>query len=73
MNATSNSRNIINKINKIDNGENTNPAAGFVFSPLSIFFILFMMFLELLVAFIQAFVFTFLSALYIGFAVEEHH
>jgi F-type H+-transporting ATPase subunit a len=50
-----------------------NPAAGFVFSPLSIFFILFMMFLELLVAFIQAFVFTFLSALYIGFAVEEHH
>lgn len=49
------------------------PAAGFVFSPLSIIFLLFMIFLELLVAFIQAYVFTFLSALYIGFAVEEHH
>jgi F-type H+-transporting ATPase subunit a len=49
------------------------PALGFVFSPLSIVFLLFMTFLELLVAFIQAFVFTFLSALYIGMAVEEHH
>ncbi len=50
-----------------------NPMVGFLVSPLSILFILFMIFLELLVAFIQAFVFTFLSALYIGFAVEEHH
>jgi F-type H+-transporting ATPase subunit a len=49
------------------------PAMGFVASPITIFFLLFMIFLELLVAFIQAFVFTFLSALYIGFAVEEHH
>ncbi len=49
------------------------PAMGFMVSPLSIFFLLFMIFLELLVAFIQAYVFTFLSALYIGFAVEEHH
>jgi len=48
-------------------------ALGLSFSPLSIIFLLFMMFLELLVAFIQAFVFTFLSALYIGMAVEEHH
>ena len=47
--------------------------AGFLVSPLSLIFLLFMMFLELLVAFIQAFVFTFLSALYIGMAVEEHH
>ena len=49
------------------------PTVGLVISPLSIIFILFMIFLELLVAFIQAFVFTFLSALYIGMAVEEHH
>ena len=48
-------------------------AVGFLISPLSLLFLLFMMFLELLVAFIQAFVFTFLSALYIGMAVEEHH
>ncbi len=46
---------------------------GIGVSPLSLAFILFMNFLELLVAFIQAFVFTFLSALYIGMAVEEHH
>ena len=46
---------------------------GLGISPLSIVFLLFMFFLELLVAFIQAFVFTFLSALYIGMAVEEHH
>lgn len=48
-------------------------AVGFLVSPLSLLFLLFMLFLELLVAFIQAFVFTFLSALYIGMAVEEHH
>jgi F-type H+-transporting ATPase subunit a len=29
--------------------------------------------LELLVAFLQAFIFTLLSALFIGMAVEEHH
>jgi len=29
--------------------------------------------LEMLVAFLQAFVFTLLSAIYIGMAVEEHH
>jgi F-type H+-transporting ATPase subunit a len=42
-------------------------------SVISILFNIFMMFLELLVAFIQAFVFTFLSAIYFGLAVEEHH
>jgi F-type H+-transporting ATPase subunit a len=36
-------------------------------------FTVFMMCLELLVAFIQAYVFTFLSAMYIGAAVEEPH
>jgi F-type H+-transporting ATPase subunit a len=42
-------------------------------SVVSILFNIFMMFLELLVAFIQAFVFTFLSAIYFGLAIEEHH
>lgn len=36
-------------------------------------FVLFMNVLELLVAFLQAFIFTILSALFIGQAVEEHH
>lgn len=36
-------------------------------------FVLFMNLLELLVAFLQAFIFTILSALFIGQAVEEHH
>jgi len=42
-------------------------------SIVSILFNIFMLFLELLVAFIQAFVFTFLSAIYFGLAIEEHH
>jgi F-type H+-transporting ATPase subunit a len=48
--------------------------AGYGVSVLSILFIVFMNFLELLVAFLQAYVFTLLSALYFGMAVfEEHH
>jgi len=39
----------------------------------SIAFNVFITFIELLVAFIQAFVFTFLSAIYFGLAIEEHH
>jgi F-type H+-transporting ATPase subunit a len=35
-------------------------------------FVIFMTFLEILVAFVQPFIFTMLSALYIGAAVEEH-
>jgi len=42
-------------------------------SIVSILFNIFMFFLELLVAFIQAFVFTFLSSIYFGMAIEEHH
>ena len=49
------------------------PGLGFAVSPLSVAFTLFMSFLELLVAFLQAFVFTLLTAIYIGMAVEEHH
>ncbi|HBS85430.1 MAG: ATP synthase F0 subunit A [Bacteroidetes bacterium GWF2_38_335] len=48
-------------------------AGGFGISPLSVGFALFMSVLELLVAFIQAYVFTLLSALYFGMATEEHH
>ena len=42
-------------------------------APVSIAFVLFMDVLELLVAFLQAFIFTMLAALFIGTAVEEHH
>lgn len=42
-------------------------------SPVSVFFSIFISLLELLVAFIQAYVFTMLSALYFGMATEEHH
>lgn len=42
-------------------------------SPVSIAFALFMFVLELLVAALQAYVFTLLSALFIGQAVEDHH
>ncbi|NVO21284.1 MAG: F0F1 ATP synthase subunit A [Bacteroidetes bacterium] len=46
---------------------------GFAVSPVSILFGVFMSLLELLVAFIQAYVFALLSAIYFGMAVEEHH
>jgi F-type H+-transporting ATPase subunit a len=49
------------------------PVAGIFVSPVSIFFYLFMGAIELLVAFIQAFIFTLLTALYIGMAIEEQH
>ncbi len=42
-------------------------------APVVIPFVLFMSVLEILVAFLQAFVFTMLSALFIGSAVAEHH
>jgi F-type H+-transporting ATPase subunit a len=52
---------------------NIEPYLGFAVSPLTIIFTIFMSFLELLVAFIQAYVFTILSAIYIGMATEEAH
>jgi F-type H+-transporting ATPase subunit a len=42
-------------------------------APVSILFVIFMDCLELLVAFLQAYVFTLLSALFIGLAVKEEH
>jgi F-type H+-transporting ATPase subunit a len=50
-----------------------NQSLGLGVSVLSVAFTTFMNFLELLVAFLQAYVFTLLSALYFGSAVEEHH
>lgn len=46
--------------------------AGYGVAPVSIAFSLFIYLLELLVSFIQAYVFTMLSALFIGMAAEEH-
>jgi F-type H+-transporting ATPase subunit a len=42
-------------------------------APVSIFFVIFMQFMELLVAFLQAYIFTLLSALFISLAVQEQH
>jgi len=42
-------------------------------SPVSIIFVVFMDAIELLVAFLQAYIFTLLSALFIGMAIQEHH
>ncbi|MEI6509267.1 MAG: F0F1 ATP synthase subunit A [Bacteroidota bacterium] len=50
-----------------------NTGLGFGVSIFSVAFTTFMSFLELLVAFLQAYVFTLLSALYFGMAIEEHH
>jgi len=50
-----------------------NVAMGFAVSPLTLIFTIFMTMLELLVALIQAYVFTLLSALYFGMATVEHH
>lgn len=51
----------------------TSAGAGYGVAIGSWAFTVFMAMLELLVAFIQAYVFTFLSAMYIGAAVEEPH
>ena len=50
-----------------------NAGIGYGVSVMSVLFTIFMSFLELLVAFIQAYVFTLLSAMYFGMAVEDHH
>jgi F-type H+-transporting ATPase subunit a len=51
-----------------------NQYAGFGFAPFSIGFTVFIYFIEILVAFLQAFIFTMLTAVFIGQAFEgEHH
>jgi F-type H+-transporting ATPase subunit a len=47
--------------------------AGYIFSPVSVLFAVFILLLDVLVSFIQAYVFTLLSALYFGMATAEHH
>jgi F-type H+-transporting ATPase subunit a len=51
---------------------NINIGAGYGASIISVGFSVFMGLLELLVAFLQAYVFTLLSSLYFGMATEEH-
>lgn len=48
-------------------------AAGYGVGAGSVLFMVFMFFIELLVAFLQAYVFTLLAALYFGDAVQEGH
>jgi F-type H+-transporting ATPase subunit a len=50
----------------------TNPLAGFLISPVSVLFMLFIHLLELFVGTLQAYVFTLLSAVFIGQALESH-
>ena len=50
------------------------PAAGLAFSPVSVLFTVFIYAIELLVAFIQAYIFTNLTAVFIGLSMEgEQH
>jgi F-type H+-transporting ATPase subunit a len=49
------------------------PAAGFGVSPVAVAFSVFIMLLDVLVSFIQAYVFTLLSAIYFGMASAENH
>lgn len=53
-------------------GEKFGTGAGFGVSVLSVAFSVFMNVMELLVAFLQAYVFTLLASVYFGQAVEEH-
>lgn len=50
-----------------------NSYIGWGFSPLSIAFVIFIYFIELLVAFLQAYIFTNLTAVFIGQAFEGSH
>jgi F-type H+-transporting ATPase subunit a len=50
-----------------------NKGIGWGFSPVSIAFAVFIYLIEVLVAFIQAFIFTNLTAVFIGQAIEETH
>ena len=52
-----------------DNG--VNAGAGWAVAPMSVLFVLFIFLIEILVAFLQAYIFTLLSAVFIGLAVKE--
>jgi F-type H+-transporting ATPase subunit a len=47
--------------------------SSLIVAPVSIIFVIFMDFMELLVAFLQAYIFTLLSSLFIGMAVPDQH
>jgi len=49
------------------------PYLGYAVSPVTLVFTVFMSVIEILVAFVQAYVFTLLSAIYFGMATNEHH
>ncbi len=53
-------------------GQNS-AVAGYGVGVGAVLFMIFMFFIELLVAFLQAYVFTLLAALYFGDATQEHH
>ena len=48
-----------------------NAIAGWSVAPISVLFVLFIFLIEILVAFLQAYIFTLLSAVFIGLAVKE--
>lgn len=48
------------------------PVAGGAATVVSLFFSIFMLLIDVLVSFIQAYVFTMLSAIFIGLAHEHH-
>jgi F-type H+-transporting ATPase subunit a len=50
-----------------------NVVAGWSVAPVSVAFVLFIFLIEILVAFLQAYIFTLLSAVFIGLAVKEDH
>jgi len=50
-----------------------NPVAGFSIAPVSVAFSLFVYLLEILVAFLQAYIFTLLSAVFIGISSHSEH
>jgi F-type H+-transporting ATPase subunit a len=54
-----------------NNGENI--VAGWSVAPISVLFVLFIFLIEILVAFLQAYIFTLLSAVFIGLAVKEEN
>lgn len=56
-----------------NNGSNV--LAGWSVAPISVAFVLFIFLIEILVSFLQAYIFTLLSAVFIGLAVkeEDHH
>ncbi len=54
-----------------NNGENA--IAGWSVAPISVLFVLFIFLIEILVSFLQAYIFTLLSAVFIGLAVKEEN